>query len=62
MITVYFQGSYALDLEVPENWEPTPENITQAAGNARNKADFTDGGASWDPYCVELGNETYEVD
>ena len=61
-VTVYFQGSYSLGVEVPENWTPTPENVKALGEQAWKQADFQDGGASWDLSSGELDNESFEME
>lgn len=61
ILTVFFQAIYAQDVEVPDDWEPTPENIEQVTDTARNCADFSDGGASWDACSIADGDLSYEA-
>ena len=49
VIEVTFQGTYIVDVEVPDGWKPTPENLNALRVQARAQADFSDGGAYWDP-------------
>ena len=60
-ITVQFQAWYYTDVEVPENWEPTKDNIEALRTEAFYKADFQDGGASWEATAGIMDDESFDM-
>ena len=58
-LNIMIKGYYFLYIEVPDDWKPTPENIKALKHQAMLEADFSDGGANWEPVSA-TNDETNE--
>ena len=60
-VIVWFQAEYTVDLEVPDDWEPTSENLKTAGQEAFSRADFSDGSVTWDLESLDDGDQLHPL-
>lgn len=61
IVTVMFKAYVFHDIEVPENWEPTPENVEKIRDQAWEEVDLDVSRNYWDAETLNFGNESIEL-
>jgi hypothetical protein len=62
IITVTYTGTYSQDFEVPDDQDLSPKALYELSLNLVVECDWSDGGAAWRPYMVEIDDKCITVD
>ena len=52
-LELFYTGTWFTSAEVPDDWEPTTENVLELTINMEKDNDFTDGGANWELHQIQ---------
>ena len=61
-VTVMFKAYIFHDLEVPDDWEPTPENLNTTRTTAWEQVDLEVNRGDWHAETLEVDGESIELD
>jgi hypothetical protein len=62
IISITYTGTYSQDFEVPDDQDLSPKALYDLALNLGTECDWSDGGADWRPYMVEVDGECIAVE
>jgi hypothetical protein len=62
IVTLNYIGYWSTEVEVPDDWELTRDNVIELIADNRQDFDFQDGGALWDPTSAEIEGSAESID
>lgn len=63
-LEVFYHGYWGTAVDLPDDWEPTDENLRELMDELSGENDFNDGSASWEMRELydPVTGETIEID